>query len=81
MTALINHIRSVVTGGRPVDLRRSRTRSNIPVQKVMEAQEVASPATGNDANGENNPTRPRRRHKDQRPESEAQDLLEQLKNL
>jgi hypothetical protein len=48
----------------------------------MEAQGMASP-NGNESTEERkiNPSRPPRRHRDERVESEAQDILEQLKNL
>lgn len=77
---------------RPVDLRRSRTRTNIPVQKIMEAQNaVDGQHNAVDINIDDQPVAPSRRKKDDRRgggeksgeglEDEAQDILERLKKL
>ncbi|RMX46568.1 hypothetical protein pdam_00021581 [Pocillopora damicornis] len=79
-------------GARPVDLRRSRTRTNIPVQKIMEAQNaVDGQHNAVDINIDDQPVAPSRRKKDDRRgggeksgeglEDEAQDILERLKKL
>ncbi|XP_048589286.1 protein diaphanous homolog 2 isoform X2 [Nematostella vectensis] len=71
-------------GTRPANLSRSRTRSNIPVQKVLAEQAAAnSPNSPNGVpNDENeNPARPTRRRRPENAQKEAQDILEQLKNL
>lgn len=79
---------------RPVDLRRSRTRTNIPVQKILEAQNMTDQQHNSvdikiDEEG-NQPTAPSRRRKDvkrggdkteEELEDEAQDILERLKKL
>lgn len=78
---------------RPVDLRRSRTRTNIPVQKVMEAQNMIDQqhnAVDLKIDDDNQPVAPSRRRKDDKRggekteeelEDEAQDILERLKKL
>lgn len=77
---------------RPVDLRRSRTRTNIPVQKIMDAQNVVDgQQNAVDINIDDQPVAPSRRKKDDRREGgekseegledEAQDILERLKKL
>lgn len=74
---------------RPVDLMRSRTRSNIPVQKIMEAQNMNDLHNAVDIPVDDQPTAPARgRHRrggghktEPQHEDVAQDLLERLKNL
>ena len=85
---------NLLISARPVDLRRSRTRTNIPVQKILEAQNM----TDQQHNAvdikideeDNQPAPPSRRRKDikrggdkteEELEDEAQDILERLKNL
>jgi len=79
---------------RPVDLRRSRTRTNIPIQKIMEAQNAIDQQHNAvdikiDDDG-NQPAAPSRRRRDAKRggdkteeelEDEAQDILERLKKL
>lgn len=84
---------SSIFSARPVDLRRSRTRTNIPVQKIMEAQNaVDGQHNAIDINIDDQPVAPSRRKKDDRRggggeksgeglEDEAQDILERLKKL
>lgn len=83
---------SSIFSARPVDLRRSRTRTNIPVQKIMEAQNaVDGQHNAVDINIDDQPVAPSRRKKDDRRgggeksgeglEDEAQDILERLKKL
>ena len=73
--------------GRPVDLIRSRTRTNIPVQKILEAQNLSSSPNSVEINLHGDePSRPRRtkraeRKSDEQLESDAQDILDKLKNL
>lgn len=89
-------LRKKAPGGkkaRPVDLMRSRTRSNIPVQKIMEAQNMNDQLNAVDIPVDDQPTAPtrnRQRRDDRRSggqkteaqlEDEAQDLLERLKKL
>ena len=77
-----------------MDLRRSRTRTNIPVQKIMEAQNAIDQQNAVDIQidgDDNQPVAPSRRRKDDRRgggekteeelEDEAQDILERLKKL
>lgn len=86
---------SIALLGRPVDLRRTRTRANIPAQQIQLAQEVIE-ATKGRANGgvdipldDNNDPKPPPRRRGQKDsaednkelESEAQDILEKLKAL
>lgn len=78
---------------RPVDLMRSRTRTNIPVQKIMEAQNMIDQQhNAVDIPVDNQPvapTRNRPRRDDRRGgektveelEGEAQDILERLKKI
>ena len=81
-----------IFSARPVDLRRSRTRTNIPVQKIMDAQNVVDgQQNAVDINIDDQPVAPSRRKKDDRREGgekseegledEAQDILERLKKL
>lgn len=83
----------VAFSARPVDLRRSRTRANIPVQKIMEAQNaIDQQHNAVDIQIDDQPVPPSRRRKDDRRggggekteeelEDEAQDILERLKKL
>lgn len=76
-----------------MDLRRSRTRTNIPVQKIMEAQNMIDQqhnAVDIKIDDDNQPVAPSRRRKDDKRggekteeelEDEAQDILERLKKL
>ena len=87
--------RSIVLLGRPVDLRRTRTRANIPVQQIQLAQEVIEATKGRanggvdiplDNNTEPKPPPRRRGYKDSAEdnkelESEAQDILDKLNAL
>ena len=79
---------------RPVDLRRSRTRTNIPVQKILEAQNAIDQQHNvvdiKIDEDDNQPAAPVRRKKDAKRggekteeelEDEAQDILERLKKL
>ena len=72
---------------RPVDLRRSRTRTNIPVQKILEAQNAVDIKIDED---DSQPAAPSRRKKEAKRggekteeelEDEAEDILERLKKL
>ena len=66
-----------------MDLRRSRTRSNIPVQKLLaDAQEANSNGVETIEEKPSNPSRPpRHRYRNEQVESEAQSIIEQLKKL
>lgn len=79
---------------RPVDLRRSRTRTNIPVQKILEAQNAIDQQHNvvdiKIDEDDNQPAAPSRRKKEAKRggekteeelEDEAQDILERLKKL
>lgn len=84
---------SLFFSARPVDLRRSRTRTNIPVQKIMDAQNAIDQqnnAVDIQIDDGSQPVPPSRRKKDDRRggekteeelEDEAQDILERLKKL
>ena len=78
---------------RPVDLMRSRTRTNIPVQKIMEAQTMIDQQhNAVDIPVDDHPVapsrgRPRKEGRrglektEEQLEDEAQDILERLKKL